>query len=90
MSEAHIQCTERCLALEAERDALQTKVNLYNRDCAVYVRGEPIVPVPACTVHAEQRDALREQVRMLEYCIENASRWLLNAQAALEATKDTP
>ena len=30
--------------------------------------------------------ALREHIRVLEYRIENASKWLLNAVATLEAT----
>jgi len=32
MSEAHIQCTERCLALETERDALSYQLQLYRAE----------------------------------------------------------
>jgi len=74
MSEAHIQCTERCLALEAERDSLRQQAGnvLAVIHCDGGHKTEEIGFAASCELAIKKRnemvltiDMLREQVRVL-------------------------
>jgi len=75
MNEAHIQCTERCLALEAERDALHEKVRVLREALA-----DSIDSIEGWGAYASEyfqgKHKLRDE--------------LAQRRAALEATKEKP
>ena len=94
MSEAHIQCTERCLALEAERDALQT-----NHDKMTRMHAERTVQrdvyrdkMDAAILRQGQAeaelDALREQMALVGMWLSTVEAHVREARAALKGEID--
>jgi len=81
MNEAHIQCTERCLALEVERDALKAELELRRKSGSASDRLHNLVQGIAEDADGSEwsreewerldaeNAALREQVRVLRYAL---------------------